>query len=196
MHSQKQQKTGTDQEVLVPAGSTKSRRVSVRAILVLVPVALGCAGYYLAEFTDLVRFSPLTVGEFVQHIALLSLAIVIVERTVEVFTSGWREKGKHQTAETRCVAFSMSVALGVIVATMGIRALGLFVDPGEFEDLRQGQRYFFHAIDIVLTTGLIAGGSGGFHQLTSLITAFLERTKENLVNGGPRKELTSGVSQE
>ena len=67
------------------------------------------------------------------------------------------------------------------MAIMGIRALGLFVDPGEFADLREGQRQLFHALDVLLTTGLIASGSDGFHQLT-VFCRVLERTKENVAS--------------
>lgn len=212
------------------------------AVLVTVgsSAAVFGAGYYFAGFTDLVRFSSLTVGEFGQQVMPLFLTTLIVERTVEVFISGWRDGETRQReakvastkskavevysyeiteerdegdrrdsaegdgvgekspyggplidesqelarykAETRLLAFLVSVVLGAIVAVMGVRALGMFVDPGEFEDLREAQRRLFHALDVVLTTGLIAGGSDGFHQFTSLFTTYLKKTKENVTN--------------
>lgn len=160
-------------------------------------VALFATGYYVAGYTNLVRFSFFTIGESVQQITVLFWVTLVVERTVEVFISGWHKRAPARRAKgkTRRRAFFLSVVLGAIVAIMGVRALGLFVDPGEFADLREGQRYLFHALDMILTVGLIAGGSDGLHQLTSLFTTFLKRAKKNVKGRSTGSQLSDGSQQ-
>ena len=64
--------------------------------------------------------------------------------------------------------------LGVIVAALGVRALGLFVDASEFADLRPGQREWFARVDILLSGGVLAGGSDGLHQIVKRFLEFLK----------------------
>ena len=73
----------------------------------------------------------------------------------------------------------------MIVAGLGVRAFGLFVDPGEFEDLREAQRVAFHAMDVILTAGVLAGGSDALHQFVTTFTSFMTTTRKNLTDGGP-----------
>ena len=80
---------------------------------------------------------------------------------------------------TRRIAFAASVLLGLVVAALGVRALGVFIDMGEFQDLRAGQRFGFNCLDIVLTAGLIAGGSDALHQLVEAFSSGMERLKNN-----------------
>lgn len=125
--------------------------------------------------TNLIRFSPFTATEFLQHLAPLFLVTLIVERTVETLVL-WcdRHRAENQARSMRVAASSI---LGASLAILGIRALGIFVDPGEFQDLRGLQRHLFHAVDIVLTTGFIAGASNGFHQVISFLDALTEGRK-------------------
>lgn len=81
-------------------------------------------------------------------------------------------------AGTRRLAFLGSVVLGVLVAGLGVRALGLFVDPGEFADLREGQRVAFHMMDVLLTAGVLAGGSDALHQFVTTFTDFMTKTRQ------------------
>lgn len=88
-------------------------------------------------------------------------------------------------AETQRWAFAASVFLGLVAAALGVRAFGLFVDPGEFEDLRAGQRLGFHIFDVIMTAGVLAGGSDALHQLVATFTTFMERSKDRAKNVAP-----------
>ncbi|MEE2637379.1 MAG: hypothetical protein VYE68_09130 [Acidobacteriota bacterium] len=90
-----------------------------------------------------------------------------------------RALADHQ-GETRRWAFTGSVFLGVVVAGRGIRAFGQFVDPREFADLREGQRLAFHAMDVILTAGVLGGGSDALHQFVTTFTDFMTKTRGNL----------------
>ena len=81
-------------------------------------------------------------------------------------------------ATTQRWAWVTGALLGVIVAALGVRALGLFVDASEFADLREGQRAWFTTLDILLTAGVLAGGSEGLHQLVNTFTNFMKRSAE------------------
>lgn len=82
-------------------------------------------------------------------------------------------------ATTRRWTWIAGTLLGVIVAALGVRALGLFVDASEFADLREGQRVWFTRLDILLTGGVLAGGSDSLHQLVNTFTNFMKKSAEN-----------------
>jgi hypothetical protein len=169
----------------------------------------------------LVRFWPMSSGEFVQTIAPLFLVSLFIERVLEVFLTTWRgpdaaaqaqkvkkakdaakhahaaseaahlishlqaEAGKEEDtlvdykAKTQRVAFLSGIALGVVVSALGVRALGLFVDPAVFADLRHVhpvQAQWFNAADVFLTGAVLGGGSDGLHKLVSVFTDFLDTT--------------------
>jgi hypothetical protein len=76
----------------------------------------------------------------------------------------------------RRVAFAGSVALGVIVSAVGVRALGLFVDPGAFSRLSPEQQASFNTVDVLLTGAMLGGGSDALHKFVTVFTNFMERT--------------------
>jgi len=132
------------------------------------------------------------------HLAIISL---ITERFVEIFTSVIRvpnrvilegdlrkslesddEMAKHDAiealdiykAKTGIFAMSISFIAGLIIASVGIHVLGPLFDTS---GLTPTQNKFFVAIDIVITAGLIAGGSKGVNSLTSSIGAVFDAMK-------------------
>ncbi len=82
-------------------------------------------------------------------------------------------------ATTRRRTWVAGTLLGVIVAALGVRALGLFIDASEFADLREGQRVWFTRLDILLTGAVLAGGSDSLHQLVNTFTNFMKKSAEN-----------------
>jgi hypothetical protein len=76
----------------------------------------------------------------------------------------------------RRVAFAGSVALGVIVSAVGVRALGLFVDPAAFSGLSAEQQASFNMVDVLLTGAMLGGGSDALHKFVTVFTNFMERT--------------------
>jgi hypothetical protein len=76
----------------------------------------------------------------------------------------------------RRVAFAGSVALGVIVSEVGVRVLGLFVDPAAFNGLSPEQQASFNTVDVLLTGAMLGGGSDALHKFVTVFTNFMERT--------------------
>ena len=63
----------------------------------------------------------------------------------------------------------------VDVTTAGVHTLQVVFDAGS---LSGSQKTLFLGMDILLTAGLIAGGSKGINAITSLLGSFLEASKE------------------
>ena len=84
-------------------------------------------------------------------------------------------------ADTRRIALTAGVCLGVVVSAVGIRALGQFAMPGALDALRSShptQASVFTALDIVLTGAVVGGGSDGLHKIISAFTSVADATTE------------------
>ena len=57
---------------------------------------------------------------------------------------------------------ALGMALGVLAALVGVRALGPFIEVGEFQGT-QGQ--WFAGVDVLITGALLAGGADGLHTI-------------------------------
>lgn len=128
----------------------------------------------------------------------LALIALIIERFIEVFNSIWRRGGRlvrvravetasddaakataqraldEYRAETATYAMYGGFALGLVVAIAGVHTLQVFYDV---TTLSGNQKLLFQSADIVLTAGLLAGGSKGINGMTSLIGSWLDQSK-------------------
>ena len=107
---------------------------------------------------------------------------MLVERATEIVITIWRkvpetdkaeEIAKYQ-AETKGYSLLVGFTLSVIVCSAGIGLLGEIIDS------RNGSPEFFRGVDIILTSGLIAGGSDAFHQFVRALETFFTKSKENM----------------
>ncbi len=144
----------------------------------------------------LVRFWPFTAGEFVQLIAPLVLVALFIERALEVFITSWRapesktlelaaaadptKQLQHSgyKSRTQRIAFIAGTTIGVLVSALGIRALGLFVDPVVFDALPSAQQTLFRIADVLLTGAILGGGADALHKLVLVFTNFMTSTSE------------------
>ncbi len=135
--------------------------------------------------------------------AHLAIVAVIVERFMDVYNSVWRHPGRvalesmlrdetdkkkkltiqakidGYRAHTRTLAMYGAFALGLVVALAGINTLGVLFDATELAPI---QLKTFKAADVLVTAGLIAGGSKGINGMTSLIGAMLATAKSKQAN--------------
>jgi hypothetical protein len=79
-------------------------------------------------------------------------------------------------SQTQRIALYTGLAVGIAVATAGIRMLHLLVDPNTLATFSKGQMGFFRVVDIILTGGLIAGGSDGIHKIANVYDNFMNST--------------------
>ncbi len=85
------------------------------------------------------------------------------------------EKERYKSRMQR-IAFAGSVALGLIISAVGVRALGLFVDPTAFSALSKTQRASFNMVDVLLTGAVLGGGSDALHKFVIVFTNFMDST--------------------
>jgi len=85
-------------------------------------------------------------------------------------------------ATTAKIALWLGLTLGILTSFVGIRILETFIQVGVDANLNAIQLRTFRILDIVLTGGLIAGGSKGFHQLMSIYEEFMDATTRRIKN--------------
>ena len=77
--------------------------------------------------------------------------------------------------DTERIAFLGGLTLGILISFVGPRILSeVIVFHG---DLGSWQAPIFHGVDILITGGLLGGGSQGIHKIIALITDFVDVTR-------------------
>ena len=139
----------------------------------------------------------------VQNLLLPLLAISLFkERAQEVFVTAWRQEGRYKRqlavkrahteaardtaelelsryrAETGRYVSVASITAGVFISLAGVRVLRpLLVENATFAG---GQEAWLFIVDVLLTAGLLAGGSEGIHSVMALLTDYLEKTRDRV----------------
>ena len=133
------------------------------------------------------------------QLGILYVVALFVERSLEVLIKAWRQGGKSGLEEevrsatddnkakaakvleeyragTQRRALLVGLTLGILVSLSGVRLLGPIF---EFDtaDEWSFQKALFQFTDIVVTAGLIAGGSKTIHELMALIDEFLKSSR-------------------
>jgi hypothetical protein len=169
-------------------------------VLIICLIAFVAIIIALSGWSDAVRIQKdLGYDHYFSLFVGLFIITVIVERFIEVFNSIWRRRGRLARmrnieyaendvdkitaqreldlyrARTETLAMYSGFAIGIIIGICGFHTLYSIFD---FEALKGFQKTTFFASDIVLTAGLIAGGSKGINAVTSLVGEFLDATKK------------------
>jgi hypothetical protein len=128
----------------------------------------------------------------------LFVVALFVERFVEIFSSVIRKPGRvsieallrnakklddrHEAilaldrykAETGTLMLTIAFVIGLIVSLVGVRTLSAFFDANYLGGF---QGSLFAAVDVLLTAGILAGGSKGINSMTSAIEAVFTAMK-------------------
>ena len=135
----------------------------------------------------------------------LFIVAVIVERFIEVYTAIWRKRcrveieGRLREAKAKSFPLDSIVeieielenyradtgirtmygafAIGLVIALAGVNTLGVLFNATEMSPV---QTDLFKAIDILITSGIIAGGSKGINKMSSLISVFITTSEKNV----------------
>ena len=133
------------------------------------------------------------------QLGILYIVALFVERSLEVLLKAWRQGGKARLegegqaageggraaaeselreyrAGTQRRALLFGLTLGIMVSLSGVRLLGPIFDFGAAASAFQ--QAVFQFTDILLTAGLIAGGSATIHELMALIDDFLKASRK------------------
>ncbi len=89
-----------------------------------------------------------------------------------------KKLGSHRS-KTRLVTLLAGFVIGVFISIGGVGFLNelVHVDPAA---VGEKQIPYLRKVDVVLTAGLIAGGSDGFHQFMKAILVFFEETTKKM----------------
>ena len=132
------------------------------------------------------------------QLGILYIVALFVERSLEVLIKAWRQGGKFRLVEkvrsaeesgqadaekqlqqykagTQRRALLLGLTLGIMVSLSGIRLLGPIFNVGTEWSF---QVAVFHFTDILLTAGLIGGGSATIHELMALVDDFLKTSRK------------------
>jgi hypothetical protein len=66
----------------------------------------------------------------------------------------------------------LSFGFGLVISFVGVRALSGLIEPTEFKNLDQLNKNLFSFVDVVLTGGVIAGGSAAIDKIGRAISQF------------------------
>ena len=176
------------------------------ALIALVLVATATVIFGWAP--GVATFKLETSDVIVETLMGLLVAALFMERAQEVFITAWRQKDREALeselenvkskatgiesakseaqltkevseyrGETRLIAFGLGLFIGLLFALSGIRTLSQIVNHENVVGLQES---LFFTFDIVLTAGVIAGGSEGLHKLISVFTDAFDATRARL----------------
>lgn len=83
-------------------------------------------------------------------------------------------------ATTRKIALWTALVFGLLISGVGVRSLDSLVQPVQGSVYSGIQSLVFRCLDVLLTGGLIAGGSDGIHKITQLFSTYFEETRNGL----------------
>lgn len=193
-------------------GAESGRRQLAYYAVVL--VALGLLAAFAGVDSNRLNFKPVSGESIVDLLAPLFVIALFLERAQEVFITTWRKAGRTDLEDrnrnllaaelpdsnailaskqalaryketTTRIAFLFGLSAGVLISIVGVRVLDPLTD---FQSSAAGptQAFVFKLLDIVLTGGLIGGGSDGIHKLVSVATDFLDKTREKITEPSPK----------
>ena len=185
-------------------------KIWVSCIVIAVTILVFVQGDSLTTIQNKPGNAPFLVA--LTQLGILYIIALFVERALEVLMKTWRQGEKLRLEEqlssreesdrddadralkeykagTQKRALLVGLTLGALVSLSGVRLLG----PMFQFDASAGwtvQEGLFHVTDVVITAGLIAGGSSTIHELMALIDDFLRANRKRANQTG-----STGASQ-
>jgi hypothetical protein len=187
-----------------------THRIDLAALtlILLAAIATACLGFGpVAMRTDALT----TVPQLFPPLVMVSL---LIERTLEVFVTLWRDPGaeplekaveasraaapgsaavveaQHRLDDyrsgTRRLAFSGGLVLGVIVSLVGVRALSFMVDGTALAQITTAQHRAFETVDVLITGLALGAGSDPLHQVLQAFTNFFDTSAQNAKARAPQ----------
>jgi len=89
-----------------------------------------------------------------------------------------KEDKADYRAGTRNLALWLGLVFGLLISAVGLRTLQSLAESESLEALSKWQLNSFRIVDVLLTGGLIAGGSEGIHKITEVYRSFMDRASE------------------
>ena len=179
-------------------------KIWVSGVVLVVAIVAFVQGDPLTTIRNRPGDAPFLVA--ITQLGILYVVALFVERALEVLMKAWRqghkirleeqlssrdENDRHDAAMalkeyqagTQKRALLVGLTLGTLVSLSGVRLLAPMF---EFEGAAGWtvQERLFHVTDVVITAGLIAGGSSTIHELMALIDDFLRASRKRVKQTG------------
>jgi hypothetical protein len=85
--------------------------------------------------------------------------------------------------QTQAIALRSALALGILIAAVGARSFKVFVDPPPTgPGWLKIQTGAFHVLDVLVSGGIIGGGTDAIHKMMNVITEFFNATASKVKN--------------
>jgi hypothetical protein len=88
-------------------------------------------------------------------------------------------------SSTRGWALWAGLALGIAISLAGVRTLNPLITPDSYALLSASQKNFFDLVDVLITAGLISGGSNGLHSILQVFIDLAENTSAKIKTPTP-----------
>lgn len=95
------------------------------------------------------------------------------------------EKLAEYKCETQSIALRSGLVLGILIAAVGVRSFNVFIDESKIQWVYSLHKYMYNFLDILISGGIIGGGSEAIHKLMNVITEFLDATAKRVKNPQP-----------
>lgn len=88
--------------------------------------------------------------------------------------------------ETKDIALRSALVLGILIAAVGVRSFHIFVTgsltPSPVASWANTQSITFQVLDVLISGGIIGGGSEAIHKMMNVITEFFDATTKKVQN--------------
>lgn len=175
-------------------------RIWLALLLLALAIAIVLAGDSLPPIGTKEGGAPFLTA--LNQLGILYIVALFVERSLEVLIKAWRQTEKSRlevamrsaeenakadaekelgeyTAGTQRRALLAGLTLGSLVSLSGVRLLGPIFEFGIEDASWSFQQGIFQFTDIIVTAGLIAGGSMTIHELMALVDDFLKTSRKS-----------------
>ncbi len=110
-----------------------------------------------------------------------------IESEYAKFENAKKERKDYKCQSQRYILW-VGLAFGFLVSAIGLQALHSLADSNALEGLPKTQQTLFRWVDVLLTGGLIAGGSDGIHKIANVYNNFMDFTAEKASGENKKKK--------
>ena len=125
-------------------------------------------------------------GEDELQTAKQALAQNPADTTLQASVKDKTEWSVGYKCETQAIALRAGLVLGILIAAVGIRSFDIFVAP--LTVVHEDTFWFnmqagtFNVVDVLVSGGIIGGGSDAIHKMMNIITEFFDATAKKVKN--------------
>jgi hypothetical protein len=105
-------------------------------------------------------------------------------RQLQAEQAALKIKRARYKVDTQTLAMWVGFFSGLLISVAGLRCLEGMVKIEALTNWPEKQQFLFRLVDVLLTGGLLAGGSEGLHKVAQVYTTFMDTTNRRLRGAG------------